>query len=165
MKYFFSIAFSFILLQSIAQKNQKGYFSLRGGISLKEGTNKAIGRVSVGVSNNDIFGFGGGFGIIQYEKPYLPLTFDISFFGKPGKISPCIIGNAGYGIYNYNVSGLTMRGGFTGGLSGGISFPGKDKFKTFVLIGVSTYHFTTYIQNKTIGSSETRLEISAGFKI
>lgn len=165
------IAFAHFTIIAFAQsKKQGGYMSLRGGPSFKDGAAKAIASVSVGFSSNNTFGIGGGFGYINYERPYIPLTVDISFFGIPGKISPVIIGQAGYGIYNYTIGYTVGRGGFTGSLNAGVGFPLKGKNKIILTAGYYTYGFitTTKINNgasQKVTSKENRLAVTFGFKI
>lgn len=154
-----------------AQKNKGGYMSLRGGPSFKDNTVKAIASISVGFSDNHTFGIGGGFGYINFEKPYIPLTVDISFFGIPGKVSPVIIGQAGYGIYNYTTAYTVGRGGFTGSLNAGVGFPVKGKNKIIVTAGYYTYGFTTTTNiytgtnSKKTSTRENRFAATFGFKI
>lgn len=88
-----------ISIPAFAQKDKGGYFSVRGGAAFKSDITKGIAYMSIGVSPNHTFGVGAGIGFIDFDKPYIPLTIDISFFGKPGKISPVVIGSAGYGVY------------------------------------------------------------------
>lgn len=174
IKLYLSCALFLFCLNTHAQtrttKKQGGYMSLRGGPSFKDGTTKAIASVSVGVSNNNIFGIGGGIGYIDFEKPYIPLTADISFFGKQGKVSPVIIGQAGYGVYNYTTAYTVGRGGFTGSINAGVGFPVKGKNKIIVTAGYYTYGFitTTKINNgasQKVASKENRLAVTFGFKI
>jgi hypothetical protein len=151
-----------------AQKKQNGYFSLRGGAAFKDDITKGIGHLSVGVSTNDAFGLGFGIGYIHFDKPYIPVTADISFFGKPGKISPVIIGSAGVGIFNGYAK---IRGGFTGSLNAGISFPGSKKSKFFVTGGMAIYSFTggeniaTATTNITAESNIKMITVTGGFKL
>lgn len=135
---FVLLAFS---LPCIAQKKEHhGYFNIRGGIALKDDLNKGIANISLGLSPSDGIGIGAGIGYINFDAPYLPLTADISFFGKRGKVSPVIIGSAGYGVYNKSNNYITVRGGFTGSINAGISFPVK-KNKVFFIGGYSVYNF------------------------
>lgn len=158
-------------LCSAQSKKQGGYFSLRAGPSFNDNTVKAIASVSVGFSDNNTFGIGGGFGYINFEKPYIPLTVDISFFGIPGKVSPVIIAQAGYGVYNYATAYTVGRGGFTGSLNAGVGFPVKGKNKIIVTAGYYTYGFTTTTSvytgsnQKKTSTRENRLAATIGFKI
>jgi len=171
MKQFtFSLLLLAIALTTIAQNNQSGYVVLRGGPSFKDNTTKGIASISVGLLSKGTVGIGGGFGFINYEKPYIPLTIDISFFGKPGKVSPVIIGQAGYGVYNYSSIYVVGRGGFTGSISAGVGLPVKSKNKFIVTVGYYTYGFTTTTkgQNGTsmrTASKDNRLAATFGVKI
>lgn len=160
-----------ISLPVIAQKKtHKGYFSLRGGLAVKDDTNKGIANLSVGLSPTDGVGIGAGIGFIDFDAPYLPLTADISFFGKRGKVSPVVIGSAGYGVYNYGNSYATVRGGFTGSINAGIAFPVK-KNKVFFTGGYAVYSFTGTTNRATTGGSIKAkddikmLTVTAGIKI
>lgn len=156
-------------LTAAAQKG--GYFSLRGGMAFKDELSKGIAHMSIGVSPNHVFGVGAGIGYIDFDKPYIPLTVDISFFGKPGKISPVIIGSAGYGVYEYTSPYSTVKGGFTGSLNVGVSLPVKKYTKVFATAGYSIYGFSGG-KNIAITGDDIRAEnsikmftVSAGIKI
>lgn len=151
MKYLF-IA---LLLPSIAAAQGNGYASIYGGVSHHENT-KGIFNLSVGLLSGDAVGVGAGVGYVQYDKPYIPLTADISFFGKSGKISPLIIGKAGYGVYN----SMSTRGGFTASGYLGISIP-VGKTKALLMAGYSTYTFTM----RSHSTRDNRLSFCLGMKI
>jgi hypothetical protein len=163
------IAFSF--LSASAQKNQGGYFSLRGGAAFDDGSTKGIGHLSIGVSPNHIFGVGAGVGIAKFDKLYVPLTADISFFGKPDKITPVVIGSAGYGVYKYVTPFFTVKGGFTGSLNIGAAFPVKGYTRLFLTAGYSIYSFSggQNVQTSSVSykseSSVKMFTVTAGFKL
>lgn len=166
----YTLLFLMLPLLSTAQQVKHGYFSLRGGASMKGDQMKGIVSISVGASNNSAFGIGAGIGYINFEKPYLPLTIDMSFFGKPGKLSPVVIGQAGYGVYNYTAAYIVSRGGFTGSLSAGLAVPVNRKDKFIFTIGYYTYNFISTTRYpgagiKKIGSNENRIAVTVGFKI
>jgi hypothetical protein len=162
---------AFPILSATAQKNQGGYFSLRGGAAFDDGATKGIGHLSIGVSPNHIFGVGAGVGVVKFDKMYIPLTVDISFFGKPEKISPVVMGSAGYGIYKYVTPYFTVKGGFTGSLNAGVAFPVKGYTKLFLTAGYAIYSFSGGQNIQTSGvsykseSSVKMFTITAGFKI
>lgn len=168
MKRFTIALFIFASLSSFAQ-SKGGYFSARGGMSFKDEVKKGVGHISVGVSPNHIFGVGAGIGYIDFEKPYIPLTVDISFFGKPGKISPTVIGSAGYGVYKYNTTAVNIKGGFTGSLNAGVAFPVKNNTKAFITAGYSIYSFSKgnfYLSDNYYKESNIKMvTITAGIKI
>src|SRR5690606_2147575 len=87
-----------LLLPIISSAQDKGYASLYGGLSIKEQT-KGVFNLSAGLLLDGVVGFGAGVGLINYDRPYIPITADISFFGRRGKISPLAIIKAGYGQY------------------------------------------------------------------
>jgi hypothetical protein len=171
MKYIFLIKILSLLLVNAqtlsAQKKQHGYMCLRGGPSIENGQAKGIGSISVGVSNNNVLGIGAGIGFINYDKPYIPLTVDLSFFGKTNKVTPVVIGQAGYGVYNYTTSGFVGRGGFTGSINGGAGFPLKQKNKVIVTVGYYTYNFVTTATgtSKKTYSKDNRFAITIGLKV
>lgn len=170
MKQFITLLFLLLSLTTFAQKNKGGYFSFRGGAAFKDDITKGIAHISVGYSDNHIFGIGAGIGFIEFEKPYIPLTVDLSFFGKPDKIAPVIIGSAGYGIYNYSRYGTSVRGGFTGSLNAGVSFPVKKTTKVFLTGGYSIYSFkgganiATANENIRLGENIKMITVTGGFK-
>lgn len=172
MKKLLTLAFFFTTVFANAQtKDKGGYFSLRGGMALKDDYKKGIAHMSIGVSPNHIFGVGAGVGYIDFDKPYIPLTVDISFFGKPGKITPTIIGSAGYGVYRYASAYVNVKGGFTGSLNAGVAFPLKKYTKLFITAGYAIYGFNDGKNIQTSGASyyqESNVKmftVSAGFKI
>lgn len=152
-------------------KKQGGYFSARGGAAFKDDYSKGLAHISVGVSPNHTFGVGLGVGYIKFDKSYIPLTVDISFFGKPGKVSPVAIGSAGYGIYEYVTPFAKIKGGFAGSLNAGISFPVKNYTKVFLTGGYSIYSFNGGKNVVTSGdsyyseSSIKMFTVTAGIKI
>jgi hypothetical protein len=130
----------FITASSFAQK-QPGYVSIRGGAAFVNDAPKVTGAISFGVSPNRTVGIGAGIGVVDLEKTYVPLTVDISYFGKPNKVSPIVVGSAGYGIYKNDSPYFTEKGGFTGSLNVGIALPTKIS-KFFLTGGYSIYGFT-----------------------
>lgn len=128
-------------LPVIAQKKTPGYLSIRGGVAFMEENTNAMGNISFGVSPNKTIGVGAGIGFVAIDNTYIPLTIDISYFGKPNKISPIIMGSAGYGVYKKANPYFTTKGGFTGSLNAGIALPTKYS-KFFVMGGYSIYSFT-----------------------
>lgn len=141
-----------ITTSTFAQKTP-GYFTMRGGAAFLEDTPKGIGHISFGLSPNKAVGIGAGIGFVHIDKLYVPLTIDISFFGKTGKISPIVVGSAGYGLYNNKNSYFTTKGGFTGSLNAGIAFPARNTTKFFVMGGYSIYSFTGGQNIQTAGYS------------
>lgn len=160
-----------MFLCSAQSKDKGGYFSMRGGVAFKDGDSKGIGHMSIGVSPNHTFGIGAGVGAIKFDKLYIPLTADISYFGKPGKVSPVVIGSAGYGVYKYTTSFFTVKGGFTGSLNAGAAFPVNKHSKVFLTAGYAIYSFNGGKNIQTSGvsySSESSVKmftVTAGFKI
>jgi len=140
-------------LFSTAQKKTPGYFSIRGGAAFLEDAPKGIGHISFGASPNRTIGIGAGIGFVHIDKLYVPLTVDISYFGKPGKVSPIIIGSAGYGLCNEKNAYFTTKGGFTGSLNAGVALPTKKFTKFFVMGGYSIYSFSGGQNIQTAGYS------------
>jgi hypothetical protein len=154
-----------VLLFPAFSYSQDGYMQIYGGLSPKANDNKTVAGISVGGLVADAVGFGAGVGYIQFEKSYLPLTFDLSFFGTTGKVSPVFIGRAGYGIYNYQTEVSETGGAFTGSLNAGIAFP-IAKMKLMFMGGVSTYGFSTQMTGFSKAKSDvTRYSITAGLKL
>lgn len=136
-----------------AQKMQPGYLSISGGAALLKDATKVIGHISAGVSPNRVFGIGAGIGFVNIDNTYIPLTVDISYFGKPGKITPVVIGSAGYGVYKKANPYFTTKGGFTGSLRAGIALPGKKSAKLLLTGGYSIYGFSGGKNIQTSGYS------------
>jgi hypothetical protein len=138
-----NLFYSFLLISTpcFAQKTP-GYFSIRGGAAFLDESPKGIAHLSFGISPNKTIGVGVGVGFVHIENVYLPLTVDISYFGKLGKISPIVVGSAGYGLYDYKGPRYTAKGGFTGSLNGGIAVPIKRKSKFFLMGGYSIYSYS-----------------------
>jgi hypothetical protein len=129
-------------LTAASQNKTPGYFSMRGGAAFLDDAPKGIGHISFGASPNRTIGIGAGIGFVHINKLYVPLTVDISYFGTPGKITPIIVGSAGYGLYNNKNAYFTTKGGFTGSLNAGIALPAKKSTKFFLMGGYSIYSFT-----------------------
>lgn len=157
-----------IAINALAQP-KGGYFSIRGGYAIQDELKKGIAQLSIGVSPNHTLGVGAGVGYIDFDKPYIPLTFDISFFGKPGKISPTVIGSAGYGVYRYQSAITNVKGGFTGSLSAGIAIPVKNYTKVFITTGYNIYGFSSksfFVGDHFFDESNVKMfTITAGIKI
>lgn len=131
----------FITASTFAQKTP-GYFSMRGGAAFLEDAPKGIGHISFGLAPHKAIGVGVGVGFVHIDKIYIPLTVDISFFGEPKKVSPIVVGSAGYGFYNNANSYTGTKGGFTGSLNAGIALPAGKSTKFFLMAGYSIYSFT-----------------------
>ena len=127
---------------TFAQKLQPGYLAISGGAAFFEEAPKGMGQISFGVSPSRTFGIGAGIGFVDIDKAYIPLTVDISYFGKPGKISPVVIGSAGHGIYKNTTPYFTIKGGFTGSLNVGVALPTKKYTKLLLTGGYSFYSFS-----------------------
>ena len=155
----------FLPLVASAQNKSDGYLVLRGGISPKSDAVKGVAFISVGVSKKKEVGFGLGVGYIDYDRPYIPLTVDISFFGTKNKISPIVIGQAGYGVYNNDRTGITIRGAFTGSLNAGVAFPMKSK-RVFLTAGAMSNGFVTTTKIGSVtqknSSNDTRFVATFG---
>lgn len=155
-------------------KKQPTYLFLKGGFFQKDDV-RGLANISIGALKNKEFGIGFGIGFIGLQRPYLPITFDLTYFGKPGKVSPVIQAQAGYGIYDYANTYAQVNGGFTGSITAGIALPAK-KSKFVLLVGAQNLHFTTQTEGstntttsttatKTTGSNITGLLITLGIKI
>lgn len=153
MKRLLLALFVFTCLALNAQKKQPGYFGIRAGAAFVDNAPTAIGHISFGGSPNSAVGIGAGIGFAHIEKLYVPLTIDLSFFGKPGKISPVIIGSTGYGLYNNKNAYITTKGGFTGSLNAGIALPARKSTKFLLTGGYSIYSFTGGSNTQTTGVS------------
>lgn len=138
---FFSLLLS-VTIGISAQTKQPGYLSISGGAAFLNSAPKVMGHISAGVSPSRVFGIGAGIGVVDIDNTYIPLTIDVSFFGKPGKITPVVIGSAGYGVYKKINPYFTTKGGFTGSLRAGIALPGKNYAKLLLTGGYSIYGFT-----------------------
>lgn len=143
----------FVTTAISAQTKQPGYLSISGGAAFFDDKPKVMGHISAGVSPSRTFGIGAGIGFVDIDNTYIPLTVDISFFGKPGKISPVVIGSAGYGVYKKTNPYFTVKGGFTGSLKAGIALPAKKYTKLLLTGGYSIYSFTGGQNISTSGNS------------
>lgn len=130
---------SFFATGQTIPKRQPGYLFLKGRFYQKDDV-RGVANISIGALKNKEFGIGFGIGYIGLERPYLPITFDLTYFGKSGKVTPIIQAQAGYGIYDYENAYAQISGGFTGAINAGISLPAK-KSKFILLIGAQNLHF------------------------
>ena len=146
-----------LALPLLSAAQSKGYASLSGGLSFKDET-KSVFNLSAGfMPDGSTVGFGAGVGLINYGNPYIPITAEASFFGKPDKISPLVIGKAGYGVYS---GPNNTRGGFTASVNGGISVP-AGKTKALLMLGYSSYSFNMNL----VKTRESRVSLCLGLKI
>jgi hypothetical protein len=107
-------------------------------------------------------GYGIGIGYINLDKPYFPLTIDLTFLPQTKKFAPIAGAKAGYGIYNYKlISGVTIKEGFTGTLFAGVALPG-EKAKVNIMVGGSRNSFTRKTGFSGISSFENRVFAAVG---
>jgi hypothetical protein len=143
---------------------RKGYLHMHGGLSRSnETTTKGILGFSGGSRLGNAIGVGFGIGFIQFEKPYFPLTVDLSLIPTGKKVAPIAGIKAGYGIFNYQpTTTTTVRGGFVGSAFAGITLPGI-KLRPNIMIGGTRYSFKSTYQNKTAASDDKRIFVAIGF--
>lgn len=146
---------------------QSSYFSVYGGITFKEDANKPAGGISVGqyLDKDKTNGIGMGIGVLDYDKPYIPITLDFSYFGTAGKVTPMLIMRAGYGVYNYSNTYVRIRGGFAGNISAGVSAPVKGRSKLFVSAAYYYNSFSTIIQRSKNVTYDERFAAIIGIKL
>jgi hypothetical protein len=152
MKYTFAGLFLIFTLASSAQKKNKGYSS--AAINLNIGNNTQSFGASFGanveLSKGAFFGLEAG--VLKFQDLdgiYLPMLgkFTIAPNIDKNKLSPLLVLQPGYGIYQHTYSAgsvqITTRGGFDfyGGV--GVVFPGKGKGHGFLTVGYSLFGFTT----------------------
>jgi hypothetical protein len=154
MKYLFLICF----LLPLCAFSQKGYLHLYGGYSPKDHDGAALFGFSAGGKLNRSLALGAGISSTIFDKPYFPLTLDLTVLEPQKKVSPIAGVKVGYGIYNNDKE----RGGFTGSLFGGISVPVAN-FKTNLMIGVTHYSFTSTLPGIKLKKNQDRLTFTLGF--
>lgn len=154
------ILFVLLLLPAIAF-GQKGYYHFYGGLSHSKDNDKGFGGISFGPKINKDLGLGGGISYIGFEKPYIPVTLDLTLLVKSKKVVPIGGIKAGYGLYNYTTRVGTVRGGFTGTLMAGASFP-TAKIRTTVTAGVSRYSFNSTLLRRKVSSYDDRIFLAIG---
>ena len=143
---------------------EKGYLHGFAGLSRSnEATTHGVVGLSGGLKMGKAFAVGAGVGFIQFEKPYIPLTIDLSLIPTNKKVNPIAGVKAGYGFFNYHPSSTeTVRGGFVATAFAGIMLS-RVKFKPNITAGATRYTFKSSYQTKTIGTDDKRGFIAIGF--
>jgi hypothetical protein len=143
---------------------KKSYLQMYGGLSWSnEATTKGIVGLSAGPRLGDAIGVGVGVGFIQFEKPYVPLTIDLSLIPTLKKINPIAGAKAGYGIFNYEPSsGTTVHGGFVVSAFAGVTLPGR-KLRPNITLGGTRYSFKENHQSKSVITDDKRIFAAIGF--
>ena len=146
-----------------AGQQNKGYLQVYGGLSRSnEATTKGVAGVSGGPRLGDAFGLGVGIGFIQFTKPYIPLTVDLSFIPTQKKLNPMAGVKAGYGIFKYDPEiGTTVRGGFVGTVFAGITLPGKT-VRPNIMLGGTRYIFKSTYPTKSVVTDDKRFFAAIG---
>jgi hypothetical protein len=158
------LSFLLLLLPIVGLCQQKKtYLQGYGGLSWSnEATTKGVAGVSGGrtIWNNVAVGLGIGF--IQFEKPYIPLTVDLSFMPSGKKVNLIAGVKAGYGIFKYDPSiSTSVRGGFFSTAFAGIAL-GTGKVRPNITIGGTRYTFRSKYPAKTVGSDDKRMFAGIG---
>jgi hypothetical protein len=145
-------------------QQRKGYLQAYGGLSRSnEATTKGIEGISGGPKLGDAVGIGVGVGFIDFEKPYIPLTADLSFIPTRKKLNPIAGIKAGYGFFKYDPAiGTTVRGGFVSTAFAGIALPGKT-VRPNIMIGGTRYTFKSTYPTKSVVTDDKRFFAAIGF--
>ena len=142
----------------------KGYLHGHGGLSISnEAPAKGIAGISGGLRMGEKFGIGLGIGFIEFSKPYIPLTVDLSLIPVRKKINPIAGLKAGYGLFNYDPAiGTSVRGGFVSTAFAGITLPGKN-VRPNIMIGGTRYTFKSTYPSKSLVTDDKRFFAAIGF--
>jgi hypothetical protein len=161
MKYFI-VSTLLIALSHVSFCQKKGYFHLYGGVSHSKENDKGLFGISAGARSGKDLAYGIGIAYMNYDKPYFPLTLDLSYLPQTKKITPIAGARAGYGIYNHKLTSVvTVKGGFTGSIFAGVALPG-EKVKINLIAGGNRNSFSNKTGFSSISSFENRLFVTLG---
>lgn len=158
------LIFIMLVMPVVTTAQEKGYLHGYAGLSRSnEATTHGVVGLSGGLKMGNVFAVGAGAGFIQFEKPYIPVTFDLSLIPTNKKINPIAGVKAGYGFFNYHPSSTeTVRGGFVATAFAGITLS-HVKFKPNITAGGTRYTFKSSYLTKKVGTDDKRGFIAIGF--
>lgn len=150
----------------ISQKKE-GYFALTVGANFKANTDPAFGAYLSG--NGQIgpgFFIGAEIGVVKLpdlDGVYLPLLSRFTLIPRkdPKKLSPMILLQPGYGIYEKTVSNIKTEGGFCFYGGAGVAFPGQGKGRGYLTVGYSLFGLNV----NDVGANLEMIGIRAGIMI
>lgn len=169
MKYIL-LLFIFVSLTATAQRRaSNAFFSGTFQVDAPEHYKPIIsGRLSGGANLQNFALIGIGVGVTKIKemgKLYVPVfgTITIADFSK--KVSPLVVAEPGYGIYNEKVRlgtrTVTREGGFTFFGGGGAAIAANSKANISFSIGYSVYSFNTAGINSSIKGIGFRFTVTA----
>jgi hypothetical protein len=113
---------------------------LSGGVNLK---NLALVGIGVGVTK-----------FKEFKKVYVPVFGTITVADFTKRVSPLVVLEPGYGIYNEKIrvgnSTLTREGGFTFFGGGGVAIAASSKANLSFSVGYAYYGFNTAGINSSV---------------
>jgi hypothetical protein len=123
------------------------------------------GRLSGGANLKNFALVGIGIGITkikEFRKLYVPVFGTITIADFTKKVSPLVVAEPGYGIYNEKLrSGLTREGGFTFFGGGGVAIAATSKANLSFSVGYSVYTFNTGGITNTVKGVGFRFTVTA----
>jgi hypothetical protein len=169
MKYIvlFALLFS---SAAIAQKRpSNGFLSGTFQVDAPEHYKPVVGaRLSGGVNLKNLALVGIGVGITkfkEFKKVYVPIfgTITVADFSK--HVSPLVVLEPGYGIYNEKFRAgnrtITRKGGFTFFGGGGVAVAANRKANLSFSVGYSIYSFNTAGINSSVKGIGFRFTVTA----
>ena len=169
MKYILLLAILYSSAAIAQKKYSKGFLSGTFQVDAPEHYKPIIsGRLSGGVKLNNIALLGIGIGVTkfkEFKKIYVPVfgTITVADFSK--KLSPLVVFEPGYGIYNEKLKignrSVTREGGFTFFGGGGVAVAATSKANLSFSVGYSLYSFNTAGINSSVKGVGFRFTVTA----
>jgi hypothetical protein len=166
MKYIF-VVLLFLSTTVIAQRRAtNAFFSGTFQVDAPEHYKPVVsGRLSGGANLNNFALLGVGVGITkfkEFKKLYVPVFGTITIADFKKHVSPLVVVEPGYGIYNEKLrSGVTREGGFTFFGGGGVAVAATSKANLSFSVGYSVYSFNTGGVNSTVKGVGFRFTVTA----
>jgi opacity protein-like surface antigen len=167
MKYilFFSLLFS---SASYAQRS-RGFLSGTFQVDAPEHYKAVVSaRLSGGVNVSNLALIGIGVGVTkfnEFKKVYVPVFGTITVADFTKRISPLVVLEPGYGIYNEKVRvgtrTVTREGGFTFFGGGGVAIAASSKANISLSVGYAHYGFETGGVNSSVRGPGFRFTVTA----
>ena len=165
MKYIFLFTL-FVSSVCFAQKRPDGFLSGTFQVDAPEHYKPVVSaRLSGGFNLSNFALLGIGIGVTKFKelpKVYVPVFATISIADFTKRISPMVVLETGYGIYNQKISrGITREGGFTFFGGGGVAIAASSKLNLSLSVGYAHYGFETEGINSSIKGPGFRITVTA----
>jgi hypothetical protein len=158
MKYTILILVLLFAITTMAQRRSRGFLSGTFQVDAPEYYKPVISaRLSGGINLKNLALVGIGVGVTkfkEFKKVYVPVFGTITVADFTKRVSPLVVLEPGYGIYNEKIrvgnSTLTREGGFTFFGGGGVAIAASSKANLSFSVGYAYYGFNTAGINSSV---------------